>query len=266
MTRPVDEIRRRLEERKQSQNLTPGLVRFLVAKGICRQLAQEMAEEFIQKKPKGGTLAQCLMQYLRIAPEPELPCCLTLVGPTGVGKTTTAVKLAHFYHQQGKQVTLASLGEPSPSLQIAAKQLGISYLEKTQGFENKGVMIIDTPGCNFYLPQRVEALGHLMAEAPSSHLLLTLSATTKDLDLYGAIHQFSYLEPAGLIFTKLDETLASGVLLNVSQRTHLPLWYITYGYPLPGEIEKADPKLIANKIIKEWNGEEFNCLRQLIIE
>lgn len=265
MTRPVDEIRRRLEARKQTLGACAGLARFLTAKGVCRQLAQDIAEGFFQKSHHMSKLSEHLIQRLNVKSAISLPTCLALVGPTGVGKTTTLLKLASFYTTQDARVVILNL-DPQSSLNTIASKWGLPCLGPEDTLPEYDLLLIDTPGCNFYLPQRVEELGHLLTSCPDTHILLTLSAATKDVDVYGAIHQFSYLEPAGLIFTKLDETLAGGILLNVCQKTTLPLWYVAYGYPLPGKIELADAELIAKKILTDLNCEEFHHLRQLIVE
>lgn len=141
--------------------------------------------------------------------------------------------------------------------------LGIEAYSNLQGFD---LVLIDTEGCNYYQPNRIDGLGELLAECGEVKKLLTLSAATKDVDIYGAIHQFSPLEPTGLVFTKLDETLASGALLNVTQKTSLPIHYIAHGYPLPGNIELASAKEITKKILADFNHQEFQFLRQLIMD
>lgn len=265
MTRAVDEIRRRLEARKEVMGACSGLTRFLVNKGVIRPLAEEIAVEFFQEGSHVPQLFENLIRRLRTAAPPMPPFALTLVGPTGVGKTTTLLKLASLYIAQDLRLSIVNLTS-NLLLESIAKQWGIPCTTHFEERSDVDVLLIDTPGCNFYLPQRVEDLGELVETLPKSEVLLTLSAATKDVDIYGAIHQFSSLGLDGLVFTKLDETLAGGILLNVCQKTALPLRYIAYGYPLPGKIEIADPKSIAMKILTDLNCQEFNRIRQLIIE
>ena len=128
------------------------------------------------------------------------------------------------------------------------------------------VILIDTEGCNFYQPHRIDQLGETIAPlSQESEIVLTLSAAAKEVDLYGAIHQFSPLRPASVLFTKLDETLASGVVINIATKADLPIGYIAYGYPLPGEVHIADGNAITHKILTDFNEEEFQFLRHLTV-
>lgn len=237
----VAEIKRLMQERKETKDLYTSLTRFLISKGVTRPLAEAIARE---GKELNG-LKESLVKRVRTAGELTFPKKLALVGPTGVGKTTTLQKLAEFYRKQGKKVTL---------------------LDSEQEIKGDGdLILIDTPGCNYYLPNRVDQIGELLAKCGPAEVVLTLSASTKDVDIYGAIHQFSPLRPTSLAFTKLDETLAMGILINVSAKTEIPIRYITYGYPLRGEIELADPNKITHKILTTFNQKEFNYLRQLAL-
>lgn len=215
---------RRLREAREETALP--IVRFLLSKGIARPFAEEIADE----SHTIDGLIPSLMRRIRTstASHPEK---IALVGPTGVGKSTTITKLRTYFDSMDKKVTL-----------------------------------IDTEGCNFYEPNRVDQIGDELASHKNLTILLTLSATTKDVDIYGAIHQFSPLGLCGLLFTKLDETLSAGILLNVCLKTALPIHYIAYGYPLPGYIEAADSENITKKILTDHDQEEFHFLRQLIVE
>lgn len=263
--RTVDKLRQGLEQRKSCQPIVDRLSRFLISKGVCRSLANEIAQEYFLDLGRGTDLQACLMKRLKTAIPPVPPFTLTLIGPTGTGKSITLLKLASQFISQDLKVVIIDL-DNNPKLKMVAQSWHIPYSQTFCIQETYDVCLVDTPGCNYYQPKRIEDLGQLIQEIGPSHTLLTLSANTKEIDLYGAIHQFSCLEPSGLIFTKLDETLSTGFLLTLCQKVNYPLWYVAYGYPLPGKIEVADPKLIANKIITEMNCEEFCKLRQLIIE
>jgi len=244
----ISEIKKLLSERQKEAHPEKALSRFLIAKGINPTIVKEIAKEFALKGENYKELDAIIAKRIHAAAPLDFsqPHICALVGPTGVGKTTTISKLLNFYAKQGKKVA------------ITKTDLPIFECESTYD-----LLLIDTEGCNFYQPQRVDEIGEKLAKYPPLQIWLTLSAATKDVDLYGAVHQFSPLQPSALIFTKLDETLAPGSLINVSTKTDLPLRYVAFGYPLPGEVHLADPLLIAHKILTDLNQDEFHFLRQM---
>lgn len=249
------EIKRLLEERKEA-------VRFLISKGIAPSIAEEISREERSREH----MKEVISNRLRITGELSFtsPHKLVFVGPTGVGKTTTILKLVDYYLRQNRKIALMSLDEAKKrNLQIWAGKKGIPFLETILP-GTADLILVDTEGCNFYQPSRVDALGEKIAEVGSDvEIVLTLSATAKEVDLYGAVHQFSPLCPSSLAFTKLDETLTPGVLVNVCVRTELPIRYTASGFPLPGELQLANPKDISHKVLMDNNAEEFHLLREL---
>ncbi len=264
----VAEIKRLLKERQATESSYQALMRFLITKGISHSIAEQITLDFSRNGEQLSGLKESLVSRVKTAGELSFPVRLALVGPTGVGKSTTLLKLADYYRKQDKQVAIVTFdmqkGGAYAQLESYATDWHIPLYESVEKAEGD-LVLIDTSGCNFYLENRVDALGEQLAACGDIEILLTLSAATQEVDLYGAIHQFSPLCPKSLAFTKLDETLASGVLINLSDRTDLPIRYIAYGYPLPGEIQLADPYKITHKILTQFNEEEFNYIRQLTL-
>ncbi len=268
--RNIEALKKLLKEKKETMNAYAGLSRFLMSKGISRALAEEILVE-VALPPTHEPLChltalkEALAKKMSAAGELNFPKKLALVGPTGVGKTTMVVKLAAHYQKQGKKIGLFSLDEEKKEqLRFFAKRWDIQLYDQVEEADTD-LLLIDTPGRNVYQPMCVDELGVELAQWPDIEVLLTLSASTKDVDLYGAIHQFSVLSPSSIAFTKLDETLANGVLVNVANKAPIPLRFVAYGYPLPGEIHLANPVEITHKILTDMNSEEFNYLRQLTL-
>lgn len=253
-----------MAERKGAMSALTG---FLISKGISASLADEISLELSHEGKEIFDVKEKIMQYLRVTGELsfEKPRTLMLIGPTGVGKTTTLMKLASHYMRQKKKVALVSLDEEKRSgLEKWAAVRHIPYFLTPPSALSVDLLLIDTEGCNFYQPNRIEALGEQLAVyGEGAEVILTLSAAAKEVDLYGAVHQFSPLSPSSLAFTKLDETLTAGVLVNVCAKTDMPIRYISFGYPLPGDLQIADVKYITHKILTDFNKEEFQVLRQL---
>ena len=261
------EIKRRLEKRRTNSEI----VRFLEFKGIEKSLASEIYDAcddhtIIQLN---GAIAKRIISRSGFTFTPGKSKRIALVGPTGVGKTTTLLKLASRYQKEGKTVALLTLddvkGGALEQIQQYSKKWNIPLCSTVESAGPVDLLLIDTGGCNYYLPDRIDQLGERLAAIDEIEIHLTLSATTKEVDLYRAIYQFSALNPASLIFTKLDETLAPGVLVNICAKMAIPISYIAFGYPLPGELQPADPEEIAHKILVDLNHENYHFIRQLSI-
>ena len=125
------------------------------------------------------------------------------------------------------------------------------------------LVFIDTGGRSQYDWQDVDSLGAMLVGIDNLKLYLTLSATTKDVDVYGIIQQFSSLGIESLIFTKLDETIAYGLFVNVCEKMKLPISYLTAGRRVPQDLKICDAADVAKKILVEHNGAKFKDLRDL---
>lgn len=256
----VSEIKRLYQKRKEMHE---ALFRFLAAKGLSPLLVQDLLRELPPDAHPLPGIKNLLAQKLKTteALTFDTPRTLILVGPTGVGKTTTLLKLGTFYQNQGIKVSLHTIDEGKKGeIEKLAAEAKLKRFEESSPYD---LLLVDTAGCNFYEPGRIDELGERLAcFSEESEITLTLSAAAKEVDLCGAIHQFSPLCPKSALFTKFDETLTAATLVNVMMKTELPLRYVTYGYPLPGEIQLADSEAIAHKILTDFNQEEFQMLRQ----
>jgi len=187
------------------------------------------------------------------------PHVAALVGPTGVGKTTTLAKLAaHAALQQKAKVALITLD----TYRIAAVEqlktyarimdipvqvaLNLGELRSAIQFhQDKDLILIDTAG---HSPRDQEAMTTLEAFLDGQddiEVHLVLSATTKAGDLADIVAKFAPLEPAYLVFTKLDETSSYGQLFNQIIRTKKPVSYVTTGQNVPEDFDFASAEMLA---------------------
>ncbi|KJS23474.1 MAG: hypothetical protein VR72_01260 [Clostridiaceae bacterium BRH_c20a] len=190
---------------------------------------------------------------------------LALVGPTGVGKTTTIAKLAaNFALNNQKSIALIT----SDTYRIAAveqlKTVGdiigipVEVVFTPQNMKNsiinhsdKDLIFIDTAGRSHkHALQMGELKGFLDAAEPDE-IFLVLSATTKYKDMLEIVVKYEKLNFNRIIFTKLDETSTYGPILNVIQKTKKYLSYVTTGQSVPDDIEIADQDKIAQLILRD---------------
>ncbi|MBS4024781.1 MAG: flagellar biosynthesis protein FlhF [Clostridia bacterium] len=190
-----------------------------------------------------------------------------LVGPTGVGKTTTIAKLAaHFSILEKKKVALITVD----TYRIAAVEQLKTYGEiiglpvevvftpremkkSLLKFEDQDLILIDTAGRSHKNElHMLELKGFLCAQGlePVENILV-LSATGKNEDLLDIVRKYSSeVEINKIIFTKLDETSTLGAVLNICHQTKKSLSYLTTGQNVPDDIELANPRSLANLIVR----------------
>ncbi|HHU20775.1 MAG TPA: flagellar biosynthesis protein FlhF [Bacilli bacterium] len=186
-----------------------------------------------------------------------------LVGPTGVGKTTTIAKLAaKSMLKDGKKVALittdtyriAAIEQLKTYSNILDIPLEIAYtMEDYQKarlkFQAYDLVFVDTAGRNFRDPKYVAELGKVVDLEHDVETYLVLSATTKAQDLLALYDQFKSIPLKKLIFTKIDETSTYGALLNLVSKKKIGIGYLTHGQNVPDDIKAATPSLLANLLI-----------------
>ncbi|MBB64570.1 MAG: hypothetical protein CMO81_05855 [Waddliaceae bacterium] len=307
-TRMDDDSVRRIirEEMRQAQGSvsigqldhddeTPGSVRFLIRKGLDRGIALDiekvLSERFGELNLKNSIddrkkwmsalkheLAKRVPVSGPITFRPGKPTIVALVGATGVGKTSTLVKIASQYVQDlGKRVGIISLDNSKVGAREQIRGLcdrfnlphevattSLALQRAVQSFADCDLILVDTAGRSQYHWQEVDDLGTLLHGIEEIQILLVLSATTKDVDAMGAVDQFSRLNISGLVFTKLDETITHGLLINIATKTRIPLTYLTTGPQIPRDIKIADAQEIARTLLLAHNSAECRRIRSLI--
>ena len=186
-----------------------------------------------------------------------------LVGPTGVGKTTTIAKLAAFAKLELKQkvalITLDTfrmaavdqLHQYAEILQVPLHvALTVEDLRSALRFyQDRALVLIDTPGHSPKDATMQGQLRRLLDELPEVETHLVLSATTKPRDLADIAMRFEPLKPSRIIFTKLDETSTYGPLLSTLVRVKRPLSYLGTGQEVPQDLEMATSRRVADLIL-----------------
>lgn len=191
------------------------------------------------------------------------PAVIALVGPTGVGKTTTVAKIAsEALLKRNLKVGLINLDSYKiaafDQLATYAKILNVPFRSAQsaedlraaiQDFRSLDVVLVDTTGRSQRDPKSLKEMEQLLQSVPGLRSQLVLSATTRDAELYDMANRFLSFRPQGIIFSKLDEATIYGAVYNVSQKSKLPLLYFTTGQRVPEDIEEATGERVAALIM-----------------
>lgn len=188
---------------------------------------------------------------------------VSLVGPTGVGKTTTIAKLAaHFALTEGKKVALATLD----TYRIAAvEQLGqyaqlmglpikvvnrpAELRDVLAGYADKDLVFLDTAGRSQRDRLKMEDLKDFVEVASPDEIHLVVSATTHVRNSLDIARRFAEVGFDRLLVTKLDEAPHYGFLLDLALSVRKPFSYLTTGQGVPNNIEVATRPGLASFVL-----------------
>jgi len=188
---------------------------------------------------------------------------VALVGPTGVGKTTTIAKLAaNLKLRDGVRMGLVTVD----TYRIAAVEQLRTYAEiidlpmkvvttpmemrrALDELSDMDLVLIDTAGRSPRDELQIGELKSLLADAEVDEVHLVLSVTANLDHLVSTVNHFSPVGTSALVLTKLDETHELGVMLNLARRVSLPVSYLTTGQDVPDDIEPADAQRMARLVL-----------------
>ncbi len=249
-------------------------LRNVSSSGLYPRFVQELAEAIraLRKGPPSinlteayrGVLNWRLMEHVDVIPPSiEGPKVWAFIGPTGIGKTTTLVKLAtHFRLKVTDRVTLittdtyriGAVEQLKQYAQILQLPLEVAYRpeelrEIIERHRHQEVLLIDTAGRNPLLSKPMEELKDFVTIHPKIESHLLLSATTKESDLEWIVERFRPIPISSYIFTKIDETTHYVPLFNQLLRYKRPLSYLTNGQSVPEDIEPATKSRIAHMVL-----------------
>lgn len=223
-----------------------------VARSIADALPADMSVEQARYLPLGQISQRLISGGRQLA---TLQGVLALVGPTGVGKTTTVAKLAAHavLHHGAEQVALVSTDHyrigAGAQLGQYARLLGVPVFEVHQADElrtllaqlrGRRLVLIDSAGMGAHDPQLAAQMDILRAAPSQVSATLVLAANAHAQAMDEAVRAYLPLQPQGCILTKLDEAPRLGSALSVLIRHRLPLDFTTDGQRVPEDIAVAD--------------------------
>lgn len=202
-------------------------------------------------------LRRTVMRGIRLASPIQAPVgerrIVALVGPTGVGKTTTIAKLAAGFRLEAKRrVGLITID----TFRIAAVQQLQAYAEimnlpmevvddpkqmhsALNRLGDVDLILVDTAGRSPRSDARIAQLRSLLAAAAPDETHLVISATSSRETIINIVDGFSPIQPTSIILTKLDETIQTAGPLAALDGQSVPISYLTNGQQVPDDIQVA---------------------------
>jgi flagellar biosynthesis protein FlhF len=191
------------------------------------------------------------------------PHVVALIGPTGVGKTTTVAKLAANLKLREKRKVglitidtfrIAAIDQLKRYADILGAPLRVvgspeemrTAIDSMSDCEH---ILIDTAGRSPNDSMKLNELKRFLSFAEPDEVFLVLSTTASEGCVELALEKFGEVRVDKLIFTKLDEAAQVGVVLNVVRKINKGLAYITTGQDVPDDIEVGHGKKLAQLIL-----------------
>lgn len=244
---------------------------------LSEDIARELVE-WVRANPNDANIVDPVMLKARVAGmiEDDIrtagPIRITpgrcrlaaLIGPTGVGKTTTIAKLAaNFRLKEKRRVGLITVD----TYRIAAVEQLRTYAdiidlpmhvvstpremrETVERMSHLDLILLDTAGRSPKDEVRLQELKVFLAEAAADEVHLVLSSMASARTLEQTVEQFGAIGATSMIFTKLDEVSGLGNLLPTLRSSRLPLSYLTDGQNVPDDICVADSHQLAKLILR----------------
>ncbi|MEN6452505.1 MAG: flagellar biosynthesis protein FlhF [Thermoguttaceae bacterium] len=250
---------------------------------VSDDLARELVER-VRSDPRAAGLTDPMMLRSRVAGliendirvggpiriTPGRCRLVALVGPTGVGKTTSIAKLAaNFRLKEKRRVGLITVD----TYRIAAVEQLRTYAdiidlpmhvvstpremrETVERMSHLDLILLDTAGRSPKDEVRIQELRAFLGEAGADEVHLVLSSVAASRTLEQTAERFAAIGATALLLTKLDESNGLGNVLPVLRSSGLPLSYLTDGQNVPDDIEVADSRSLARRILQLDSSED----------
>jgi len=195
----------------------------------------------------------------------DRPTVVALVGPTGVGKTTTIAKLAADFklrrHRRVGLVTIdtyriAAVDQLRTYAQILDVPLEVALspadlVAAVRRLHDRELILIDTAGRSPSDTIKINQLRGFFDALRPDEVHLVLSGTSSEAAMLAAAQRFATLGFDKVLLTKLDETVGIGVMLSVLRQIDRRLSYVTTGQDVPADLCEAAAAPLAAWILGE---------------
>lgn len=247
---------------------------------IDAEMTEEMARELVERVRQGvspvewedyvllkARVSRLIEEEIRVTGPlrvtPGTRRLVALVGPTGVGKTTTIAKLAANFHlRERRRVGLITVD----TYRIAAVEQLRTYADiidlpmevvstpremrdAVQRLADLDLVLMDTAGRSPRDEVKIQELKYMLAEAQADEVHLVLSSVNSVENLKKTAQQFADVGVTAILLTKLDEATGLGNLIPLARSCRLPLSYLTNGQNVPDDIEAADRRRLTRAML-----------------
>lgn len=239
-----------------------------LARNLVDRVRQDAApEELADPSLLKDRLARLIEESIPIAGPIQITAgrrrMVALVGPTGVGKTTTIAKLAANYRlREKRRVGLITVD----TYRIAAVEQLRTYADiidlpmeivatpeemhqAVARMAHLDLILMDTAGRSPRDEVKIQELKSMLAEAMPDEVHLVLSSVASAGTLSKMAEQFATVGTTALLLTKLDEASSLGNLLPLLRSSRLPLSYLTHGQNVPDDIAPAESARLARIVL-----------------
>ncbi len=276
----VSQSKDEVQNKKYKNNILQLFYDNLIKNEVEKEIAEEILKDLDEIDEKNNVNDLVRIVYNRITEfigvpdeikvekEEGVPKVIAFIGPTGVGKTTTIAKvIAKFILDNKKNVgmitadtyRIAAVEQLKTYAEILGASIEVIYspdeiVQKVENYKDKELIFLDTAGRSHKNEEQFRELEELMKRLDKKEVFLVLSLATKYRDTLDIIDKYSeILDEYKIIFTKMDETLGLGNILNVKMYTKKPLSYITFGQDVPDDIEVINPEKIAKLLLGSYD-------------
>lgn len=283
LKKEMDEMKKMLKTMQQSTTYTQfpeemkPLLSNLKMQGLSESLISELGEELFRrmKAEKRDFTAKEQSQIVKDLLDQEFSSLpfggisfqkkyINVLGPTGVGKTTTIAKIAARALLENKKrigfittdtYRIAAIEQLRTYANLLQAPVEVAYNQAD--FESAiaklsdcDVIFIDTAGRNYKEAKFVQDLSKLIDFSLEMESFLVLSMTSKEEDMRVIINQFNALPIEKFIFTKMDETGSIGSMFNLMRDYGIGTAYYTDGQEVPEDITEADSKRLIGLLLE----------------
>lgn len=251
--------------RLQATGLAEDLLTELLEELMAQLAPQETASEDLIEQVGSKLLAARLSPYASAQGPQAQQRIVCLIGPTGVGKTTTIAKLAaNAVLRQKQRVALVTFDTyriaAVDQLRTYGEILGAPVevvltpgemrqtLEKLQGYD---VIFVDSVGRSQQNMMQLSELKAFLEAVHADEVYLTVSSTTQYEVMLDIVENYQMAKPTALIFTKLDETKRLGPIINLLLTTGLPVAFLANGQDVPDDLLQLMPEELIRLLLGE---------------